>query len=65
MHDFKSIKPPKNHTLELTYYENDKPIYVVTKNQLTDKYFLYKVNKDLSLEKLKTSANPCFKEVGN
>lgn len=65
MHDFKSIKPPKNHTLELTYCENGKPIYAVTKNQLTNKYFLHKVNDNLSLEKLKTSTNPCFKEVGN
>ena len=59
------IKIPKNHILWLTYYDEEhNPQYVVTSDQQRNKYFLYKVLKDFTLDKLKTSVKPNFKEVG-
>ena len=57
------IKLTKNHMLWLTYTVDNEPQYVVTSDTQRTKYFLYKVNKDGSLTKLKTSKYPLFKEV--
>ena len=60
------IKVPKNQMLWLTYYnEVQEPQYVVTSDIQRTKYFLYKVEKDGGLTKVKTSVNATFKEVGN
>ena len=59
------IKIPKNQILWLTYCDKEhNPQYVVTSDQQRNKYTLYKVLKDYTLEKLKTSIKPMFKEVG-
>lgn len=59
------IKIGKNQILWVTYYDEEhNPQYVVTSDQKRTKYFLYKVTKDFTLEKIKTSVNPMFKEVG-
>lgn len=55
----------KNQILWLTYKESGVPKYLVMSDKTRTKYTLYKVNINGSLEKLKTSNNPCFKEVGN
>lgn len=59
-----AIKIPKNQTLWLTYSKEGKPQYVVTSDLQKTKYILHKVLADFSLEKIKTSKEPCFKEVG-
>ena len=59
------IKIPKNQILWVTYCDEEhNPQYIVTSDQQRTKYFLYKVTKDFTLEKLKTSVKPMFKEVG-
>lgn len=59
------IKLPRNQILWLTYCnEEHNPQYVVTSDQQRTKYTLYKVLKDFTLEKVKTSVKPTFKEVG-
>lgn len=61
-----SIKLPKNQILWLTYNTTDgEPQYVVTSDLQRTKYYLYKVDKDGGLTKVKTSVKPTFKEVGN
>lgn len=59
------IKIPKNHILWLTYCDEEhNPQYVITSDQQRTKYTLHKVLKDFTLEKVKTSVKPTFKEVG-
>ena len=59
------IKIPKNRICWLQYNdENHNPQYIVTSDQQRTKYFLYKVTKDFTLVKVKTSVKPTFKEVG-
>lgn len=56
------IKFPKGQQVSLTYLEQGKPKYIVTKDKF-DKYYLYKVDKDKPT-KIKSSDNPLnFKEV--
>ena len=58
-------KTPKNQILWMTYKVDGVPKYLVTSNKVRNKYNLYRVNKDGSLDKVKSSATPMFKEVGN
>lgn len=54
-------KIPKSQILQLEYCdENHIPKYIVTSDSQTTKYTLYKV----LFEKVKTSKEPTFKEVG-
>lgn len=58
------IKIPKNQILWVTYYdEYHNPQHIVTSDQQRTKYILYKVLDDFTLEKIKTSTKPNFKEV--
>ena len=59
------IKIPNNQILWLTHTKDGVPQYIITSDLQRTKYILYKVLKDFALEKLKTSVNPCFKEIGN
>ena len=59
-----NIKIPKNQILWLTYYNKQEPQYIVTSDIQKIKYTLYKVLKDCSIEKIKTSKEPTFREVG-
>jgi hypothetical protein len=59
-----NIKTPKNHILWLTYFTDGKPEYAVTSDSNRNRYYLYKVNEDGSVERLKSSTTPCFNEVG-
>ena len=59
------IKIPKNQISWLIYRnENQEPQYLVTSDIQRTKYYLYKVNQDNSLTKLKSSVKPTFEEVG-
>jgi hypothetical protein len=60
-----NIKVPKNQILWLTYCnENQEPQYIVTSDIQQTKYTLYRVLKDYAIEKIKTSKEPTFREVG-
>ena len=59
------IKIPKNQILWVTHKNDGVPQYIITSDMQRTKYILYKVLKDFTLEKLKTSVNPCFKEIDN
>lgn len=60
-----NIKVPKNQILWLTYYnDNQEPQYIVTSDIQKTKYILYKVLKDYTIEKVKISKEPTFREVG-
>lgn len=59
------IKIPKNQILWVTHNKDGVPYYIITSDLQRTKYILYKVSKDFTLEKLKTSVIPCFKEIGN
>ena len=60
------IKIPKNQQSWLTYKDTEHGVeYIVTSDLQRTKYYLYSVNKDNSLTKIKTSVKPTFKEVGN
>ena len=60
------IKTPKNQILWVTYCDGEhNPQYIVTSDIQRTKYYLYKINKDNSLTKLKTSVKPTFEEVGD
>ena len=56
-------KIPANENIVLTYKKDDKPIYVITRNQLTQIFTLYSIEgKDY--KKIKTGNSPLkFKEV--
>jgi hypothetical protein len=58
------IKVSKNHILWLTYLIDEQPKYVVTSDLNRSRYYLYKINEDGGLEKVKSATNPCFNEVG-
>jgi len=64
MTDKINIKYPKNQRVWVTY-SNEKqiPVYVVTSDISRSKYYLYKVNKDGGLTKLKTASMPLFEEL--
>lgn len=59
------IQIPKNQILWVTHSNDGVPQYIITSDMQRTKYMLYKVLKDFTLEKLKTSVNPCFKEIDN
>ena len=59
------IKIPKNQILWVTHIKDCIPQYVITSDMQRTKYILYRVLKDFTLEKLKTSVNPCFKEISD
>lgn len=60
------IKIPKNQQSWLIYKDNEHSVqYLVTSDMQRTKYYLYKINKDNSLTKLKTSVKPTFEEVGD
>lgn len=60
-----ATKLPKNQISWLAYYTADGELqYEVASDLQITKYFLYKVEKDGNLTKLKTSKEPTFKEVG-
>lgn len=58
------IKTPKNQIVWMRYNIDGVPKYLVTSDQMRNRYSLYQINEDGSVDKLKTSATPCFKEVG-
>ena len=59
------IKVPRNQILWHTYCNEEHiPQYAVTSDQQRTKYTLHKVLKDFTLEKVKTSVKPTFKEMG-
>lgn len=56
-----TVKIPKSQIIQLEYCdENHIPKYIVTSDSEKTKYTLYKV----LFEKVKTSKEPTFKEVG-
>jgi hypothetical protein len=58
------IKIPKNQILWVTHCDEEhNPQYIITSDQQITKYILYKVTKDFTLEKIRTSIRPIFKEV--
>lgn len=60
-----NIKIPKNQILWLQYSDGNKLQYVVTSDSVRSKYFLYLVNDNNTLTKLKTASAPTFEEIGN
>lgn len=56
------IKIPKNQISWVKYLNNGKVTHVVTSTLARDKYFLYSVNENGVLKKIKTSTRPLFKE---
>lgn len=59
------IKIPTNQIGCLLYRdENHNPLYMITMNKQGTTYTLYKVLKDNTLEKIRTSKEPTFKECG-
>jgi hypothetical protein len=59
------IKIPKTQTILHTYCNEEHiPQYTVTYDKQRTKYTLYKVLSDYTVEKLKTSSKPTFKEIG-
>ena len=59
--DQSKIKTPKGHKLMEVHYKNGKPKYIVTTNLIRDKYYLYKITDDFTLDKLEVSNTPRFK----
>ena len=59
------IKIPKNQTILHTYCNEEHiPQYTVTTDKQRTKYTLYKVASDYTVQKVKTSLKPTFKEIG-
>lgn len=58
------IKMPKNQILWLTYKESGVPKYLVMSDKMRTKYTLCKVNINGSLEKVRSSKEPKFDEIG-
>ena len=59
------IKIPKNQTILHTHCNEEHiPQYTVTADKQRTKYTLYKVLPDYTVQKIKTSAKPTFKEMG-
>lgn len=58
------IKYPKGQYLKLTYIVEGIPIYVVTReHDKFGKFYLYQVNADGSVLKLKSKESPLFDEI--
>lgn len=61
----KKIKIPKNQTILHTHFNEEHiPQYTVTYDKQRTKYTLYKVLSDYTVQKVKTSLEPTFKEIG-
>lgn len=54
----KKIQIPKNELRCESYWENDKPIFIVTSDKIRDQYFLYKIDDDLNIKKIETKDKP-------
>ena len=59
----KDYKIPKGQVSWVRYLENGSVIYIITSNNIRDKYFLYEVNSEGKLIKKAVSIQPVFKEL--
>ena len=61
---WRDIKLPKNHELKVQWHKQGSNmtdlISIVTYYSVDQKYYLWKVNKDASIEKVKTQQAPNF-----
>lgn len=57
----KKIKIPKGQQLWERYIKNDTIYFIVTSNIMRTNYYLYKVNNDNTITKIKTGTTPLFK----
>lgn len=52
------INIPKNEKSWETYWEYDRPKFVITSDKFREEYFLYLVDENLKLKKIETQENP-------
>ena len=52
------INIPENERNWETYWEYDKPKFVITSDKIREEYYLYSVDNHLKLKKIETNDNP-------
>lgn len=52
------INIPKNEKRWESYWEYDKPKFIITSDRFRDEYYLYSVDENLKLKKIETQENP-------